>query len=187
MKGDSEADATNIAANLLKELLESYRKQYEELCSDWRAIESKAQATVTIAGVFVAAIFAFLNQLTEQTILIQKVLLALSLLGLVFSVLLSVLALKVDKVLKAPLGEEKEELVMDLLALSDSDAEIKARIPRLQYDQLEGWKEANKSLFTATQKKANRVFRSQVVLVATLFLIGALATTFVFRAPLIHV
>jgi uncharacterized membrane protein YkvI len=160
-------------------LLDSYEQEYRELGAEWRAIEAKAQGTVTIAGVFIASAFAFLNQLTESTTSLQRLLLASGITGLVATVLLSVVALRVRTIYQAPIGEDQYKPVMDLLKIKEADV-LAERLPGLQHDRLDGWKSTNEKLTKERRKKAETLFAAQVVLVVTLATIGMLAMTFIF-------
>jgi hypothetical protein len=46
---------------LLRDALDAYQKEYRELIDKWRNLEGKAQGVVTVSGIFLAGMFAFIR------------------------------------------------------------------------------------------------------------------------------
>jgi Flp pilus assembly protein TadB len=159
-----ESDAPR---QLIEAALDSYREEYRELWETWRRVDSKAQGTVAIAGIFLAAVFAFVQTLSVTTP-VESALLVIAVALLVLAVLISVLVLRVREVPMAPLGDTLDQLVQDLIHGHDRPGS--AEVVGFLRDQTPLWSEANDELHTLGLKKANQLATAQLLL-----LIAALA------------
>ena len=83
--------------DFLKDILDSLRAEYRELSETWRHIESKAQGAVTILGIFLAGVFAFIRLLPEDATPVEKWFLVAALALLAFSIVCAVLALRIRR------------------------------------------------------------------------------------------
>jgi hypothetical protein len=84
------ADANAIRLTLGEQLLASFQQEYDDAVETWRALEGKAQISITIGGVVLAAVFAFARDLKGISSL-EKLLLGSSVVLLVVAVLLGLL------------------------------------------------------------------------------------------------
>jgi hypothetical protein len=55
-----------LSINLYKQALDASILEWEKLAERFRDLDSKAQATARISGIFIAAAFAFIQQLSSQ-------------------------------------------------------------------------------------------------------------------------
>lgn len=167
-------DPQQTRNSLLAEALQSYRDEYKELSDTWRHIEGKAQGTVGIAGIFLAAVFAFARGLAgADPPLLFRVTLIAALVLLATCIVLAVLTLLVTEVPAPPLGETMDEMVGELSGVTD-DAELAQRMPRFVSDQAELWQDTNESTDGENKKKAERLKWAQGLLVAAILLVAGL-------------
>ena len=59
------ADADEIRHKLGEQLLTTFRQEHSDAVNTWRTLEGKAQISITIGGVFLAAVFAFARDLKD--------------------------------------------------------------------------------------------------------------------------
>lgn len=148
--------------------LEAYREEHRDLNETWRHLDSKAQGTAAIAGIFLAAAFVFVREINaiKPSVWIRHGL-VLAIGCLVTSVAMAVLALRIRQVSTAPLGAPVGELAEDLMTIAD-DAERAARMPAFLRDQARPWKEINDDIRAANENKAMYVSRAQGWLLAAI-------------------
>ena len=176
---DLETHGREKRRSLREAVLGSYRDEYKELGDAWRGLETKAQGTVAIAGIFLAGAFAYIREISAQTSLGQKLLLVCAIVCLVTSVCLSVLALEVRRVAAPLVAGRVDQLVKDLLAVAD-DNEFLDRLPDFYSDQAAAWREVNQQSHEANQSKARRVWNAQGFLLAAIILVALLLLARVF-------
>ena len=150
---------------VLESTLGAYREEYRELSESSRHLEGKAQGTAAISGIFIAAVFAFVQAISSITQPVwTQALLVTALVFLVIGVLLAVLALRVREVAAPPLGKDLETLVTDFLEIED-EGERQNRLPNLIRDQIGIWREVNEQVHEVNKNKAAMVLWSQALLV----------------------
>lgn len=173
-------DRHSARDQLLAGALQSYRDEYKELSDTWRHVEGKAQGTITVAGIFLAAAFAFVRDLTGAgTGLVEKSILAVAVGMLTVTVILAVLSLRVRELVAPPLGENLDDLITDLSGVSDAE-EIAERLPRFVGDQLSLWKTANEAVDRVNKDKASLVALAQRLLLLAIGLVAALTGITIF-------
>lgn len=173
-------DQQSARDQLLAGALQSYRDEYKELSDTWRHVEGKAQGTITVSGIFLAAAFAFVRDLTGAgTGLLEKSVLAVAVGTLTATVILAVLSLRVREVVAPPLGESLDEMITDLSGLTHA-AEIAERLPRFIGDQLEMWKNANEAVDRVNKGKAGLVAWAQRLLLLSIGLVAVLTGITIF-------
>jgi hypothetical protein len=110
---------------LQKEVLEFYRKEFDQLSTIFRDLDSKAQGTITISGFALSALLAFVARSKafegDLGILIWVVVGAL-----VLAAICSVLALRVRRIQVAPSGDEVRSLVNDLRKVDESELPLRS-------------------------------------------------------------
>ncbi len=174
-------DQQSARDQLLAGALQSYRDEYKELSDTWRHVEGKAQGTITVSGIFLAAAFAFVRDLTGAgTGLLEKSILAVAVGMLTATVILAVLSLRVREVVAPPLGESLDEMITDLSGVTDA-AEIAERLPRFVGDQLQMWKNANEAVDQVTKGKAGLVAWAQRLLLLAIALVAVLTGITIFQ------
>ena len=142
---------------ILQDSLDSFKEEHRELSDTWRHIETKAQGTAAIAGIFVASVFAFIRFLSEDSAQIEKVLLVFALFFLGLSILFSIAALWVREVTAAPVGDTLHKLVSDLL--DAGKAKTAENLDKLVRDQVSIWSDVNEEIHNTNHGKARHLFR----------------------------
>jgi hypothetical protein len=155
----------------LTSALEAFRAEYADLSDTWRQLEAKAQGTVAIAGIFLAAAYAFVRDLRAATSSgLLRIGIALAVLLFLASVVLAVLALRVREVQAPPVGDTLRELAEDLMQVSPADRG--ERMPDFLRDQMRLWPETNADLRKQTEAKAGQVRWAQRLLLFAICVIG---------------
>ena len=160
--------------------LDSFREEYSELSETWRQLDGKAQATASMAGIFVGGLFAVLKLNPPALSGAERVLLTLAVAALAGAVVLSLLALFIRQVPAAPRGDTLHALVRDLLGLDDQD-ERHARVTKLLQDMIRMWSEANEQIHETNLWKARRLQWAQGVLLCGILLTAALVLVLTYR------
>ncbi len=168
------ADQSDASTDLLRLALEGYREEYRDLSDTWRNLDGKAQGSGAIAGIFLAAVFAWVRPLAAGVGIPERLLLSASIVLLVASVVAAVLALQVRSVSAPPLGEETGDMIRDLLR-PENAGELPARIPRLFQDQIRAWRDTNRDMADNNLGKAARVRASQLALLAAASVVAILS------------
>lgn len=167
-------DVDTIRLKLGEQLLTSFRQEYSDAVDTWRTLEGKAQISITIAGVFLAAVFAFARDLKDVS-LIHQILLGGSVVSLVLAVVFGLLVFRIVVLVAPPLGTFTETGVFDIIR--QVDAEVPAYLQRFVRDQCEQWKEALQSIVGVNNKKASAVWRAQVSLIVGICLTALFTIT----------
>jgi len=166
------SESANAMRQLLRQIaLDSYREEYKEISDVWKALEAKAQGTVTIAGIFVAAAFTFAKDLAASRLdFYGNLCLGAAIMLLIPTIICSILVLWKRTVKSIPSGEAIESWADAIAEATDDD--LPDRIRRLLDQQSAVWKETVASAKDAIDKKAQLLHTAQVLLV---FAIGAAA------------
>ena len=181
-------DTYKIKEALQKAVVETHREEYGKLTDIWKGLETKAQATVTIAGIFIAAAFAFVRefkalQLSEA----NKIVLIAAFSCLVLSIILSILVLTLRKVSPPPTGGEMRQIAADVLRLrSDETADQHDEsIPDLYLDFFNEhvilWQRVIVSASKVIKWKVRCLWAAQWLLMFATFLIVWLTLSIVLR------
>lgn len=107
--------ADEIRTLLREQLLTAFIDEYRDANDNWAVIDGKAQSTVTISGVFLAAAFAYAREIGTAS-MTERRLLACSVILLIAAVGVSLLALRLRRVSLPPFGTIVEQRVSDLLS-----------------------------------------------------------------------
>lgn len=172
---------------VLQVVLDAYRTGYATLADDWRNLDTKAQGTVTIAGIFLAGVFGFVKTLSERKTVVvgslkaipdlciplvnycasratvENVLLAIGVVGLFIAVLLAVLALRV-RFIPAPFGDQVDKMAKDVICLLDTEPTRDTKTEFLN-QQTVAWREALDGIVVAYTQKATKLAWAQGALV----------------------
>jgi hypothetical protein len=163
---DQSPSAPKSAAALRKALedlwLSALSEQYKESSETWKALETKAQGAITVAGIFLAAVFAFAREAASLDLL-PRILVMISAGLLVGSVAIALLSLEVRPLAPPPLGNFVDPGVQDLLKLAD-DKLSEATLSAFVSDRATEWRKSNSSLAEENRKKAKQVWLSQILL-----------------------
>lgn len=138
--------------------------EHEQLSEQWRQLDSKAQSTATIAGIFMAGAFAFLQSSSVQLTVVQKFIFFLIIAALVLSIAFAVYSMLVESIPMPPTSSKICEMLTDLLPQSDS--ELERRYDGLIADIIDPWVAVNGSLLGKIAGKGGKIKVSQVALLA---------------------
>lgn len=152
---------------LLDDVALSYSDQYKLLLDTWKNIESKAQATTTAAGIFLAAAFALTREGLDQTSPAETATLLLSLLLLILTVGSAIFSMRISTVEQPPQGSVLKEIVFDRLETDRTPQEAYLRT------LISLWDKANEETILKLEDKAMYVGIAQscLFLSALLFLL----------------
>lgn len=158
---------------LMQSVLTAYREEGKQLDDTWRLLETKAQGTTAVVGLFIAAAFAVARSLPAGLSPSYKVLLVASVALLVISAVLSVAALKVRPVISPPGGAITRDLVLDYLNVRTT-ADADERYLRHLRDQFAMWDNATRTHIAANRSKARLVLVAQLLLIAAAMVFASL-------------
>lgn len=167
----------DLRVELSRFQVDAYREEFAELVDSWKALETKAQGTAAVAGIFFAAVFAFVRDLEGKADLLRGYGLIIATASLGLAVGAGLMALRIRKIPRPPLGADTQKLVNDLLALESS--ELGQRLP-LFYNDLSGrWAKVNNDLADANDKKSTWLLVSQALLALAILIVGIVTVEFV--------
>ncbi|MGB7624774.1 MAG: hypothetical protein WBN92_20700 [Terriglobia bacterium] len=166
-------DEPNEKIDLLRLGLDSYRDEYRELCNQWQNLDTKAQGTGAIAGIFLAAAVAWSRNMSDPITRLEGGLLVSTVATLVFSIVLTVFAMRIRTITAPPLGDSTTEMVKDLTQINVT-GEIKERIPRFLQDQISLWRDCNEETQKQNLSKARKIWCAQITLLIAACLVSVL-------------
>lgn len=151
------------AFELLQQGVELLQEEHADLSTQWSNLDSKAQATASIAGIFVAAILTFVRELSASAALEERLALNVAVILLTTCILLAVLALRIREVDSRP-SEEIMKMITDLV---DSGEESSSQYLRtFANTHANAWKQVNADIYKSVRVKANYTFAAQASLFA---------------------
>jgi hypothetical protein len=156
------SDTQELRNKLRERLLDDFRQEYADAVETWRALETKAQVSITVGGVFLAATFAFARDL-DKLDSAQKLLLSSAIVLLVVTVLCGLAVFHVVEIQAPPLGTFAQVGVFDIL--KKPDGELQGYLERFSQDQATTWRSAIEGVAAANNRKADWVWRAQLSLV----------------------
>ena len=161
-------DPTEVEARLRREALASYHDVYRDLAENWRHLDSKAQGTTAIAGVFLAGALALINTLPEDALDSTKIAYTASVVLLTASIALSVWALMIrDYFDVAPWGDSLHKVVEELIDSGEhADPDV---LRRHVGTQRKMWSEAVEKIAQINSDKAMTLKWAQGVVFAAVF------------------
>ena len=154
--------------------LETYREEYRDLSETWRALDTKAQGQGGIAGIFLAALFAWARDLPAAFGGSERFLVISSILVLVAAIVGAVFAMQVRSVAAPPLGEETAGMVRDILRKQKPE-ELSERLAAFYNDQIASWKDTNEDMRGHIESKAARIQFAQGALLLAAVLVSMLS------------
>lgn len=180
-----EENANQIRASLLEKTLNYCAGDYSILERTFAGLDTKAQATFAVAGIFLALVGSLIAD-REIAAAIRGscpaiLLLFLTLGALLGSTLLCVWAMRIRRVPTPLEGEKLSEVAEDVLAPESGD------VSRETYEgwfreQIGAWEEPLKEMRKVNEDKAAWVLRAQVALVIAIICSSALTILYVLVA-----
>ena len=157
-----------IRLEMLRDVLAGYEAEHGRLMDRWKALDTKAQGAVAIAGIFLGGVFTFIRDLEPGAPVVEAWLLIAIALLLTCAVFLSVLALRVRGLIDPMPGEEAERIAKDVVGRDA--AEIRALAPALYGERFNVWREVNVRLRGLVDAKAGRLLLAQTALLLAVLL-----------------
>ncbi len=176
----------NSRIELLEWTLQSCTDEYKDKGLTFSNLDTKAQNTITIAGIFLAAGFAFLqgDNLTKLICLggiYAIILLGGSIVFLLSSAFCCLYTMKIRKIV-APLGSEAlDKIVQDILGVDPSEF-TNTTTENFLRDQISVWKEVLTDMSKTNLDKAKAVLVGQMLLASAIVIIAILLLVIISHA-----
>lgn len=171
-------DVYEIKEALHTTAMESYRDEYQRFIDIWKGLDTKAQGTVTIAGIFIATVFAFIRDIKNLNLGDKgRWVLIAAIACLVLSVVLSILALTLRKVAAPPTADLIAQMVRDIVRLQpdetaeQNDAGLKERNLSFINERIRLWRQVMAEASEAIKLKYIFLLVGQWLLVGAVFLV----------------
>jgi hypothetical protein len=168
------SDAAAVKESFLDKALDAYELSYKELAANWRSLEVKAQGNITVAGIFIAAAFAFLQRIQPELRTVDKMVLGVALVFLVASVLLAVRVLLVKSVPAPIFGDMIVRFATSLYRADDGAQFPQAAMARYKA-YFEEWEKVINATQRLTLRKGRRLSQAQWCLQVAIVAAAALA------------
>lgn len=162
---------------MYKQVLGACEAEHSQLTGISQILDSKAQATAAIAGVFIAAVFAFVQDISGRIPSLYIAFLAPSLGLLLLSIFFAVLGMWLQRTIGRPTAEFVRQLILDLWKTDGPDA-IGARAGGFYGDQVQEWLPALQRLRIIVRRKSRFVAASQLFLLLALGLVSILTIVY---------
>ncbi len=170
--------AEEIRTELRAALVQSFEREYEGVLETWKVVEGKAQSNITIAGIFLAAAFAYAREPASGSRL-HEGLLMMVILCLLGSMTCALLALRIVRVPAPPRGEFTQAYLRDIVQLPDDEI-TEERVARFTDDRISLWQTATHTILESAETKAGHIWRGQLLLVLAMAAMAVLAMTRLF-------
>lgn len=169
----------SIKKTLWEDVLKSYEKEYLELINVWNEIDKKSQIIISVCGIFIAAVFAFVRQITAGSLLLEKILIVILLLGIIITIGFCLRVLRIIYLPKPPYGDIINDLVSDLSNLEED--ELKERDINYTRDKISMWKEVNSSISEKLENKTTNLATAQLFLVFSIINMFLITVYFLYK------
>jgi hypothetical protein len=167
------ADLPSLHNAGLLEVLSAYQSDYKDAVEHWRSLETKAQASITMAGIFLAAGFALVRELDPTTTWWVRGLLLIGALALMVAVVFAVLALKVRVVPAPPSAETLNRIVNDFFR-APGPTNLEQETRNQLHDRIRTWQGCVRDRVQLNRSKAQNVLRAQLALLTTVTVVALL-------------
>ena len=174
----SARSVKQLRGALLESVLAAYQEEYRDAAERWKNLETKAQGTVAIAGIFVAGILAFIRPSDAMTLRpAERVLLAVAISTFAGAVVCAAAALILRARDSVP-SQLVEKMAADLRR--DTDEGLVASLDGYLFDQIEAWTTVNTETRRTLAGKAQALAAGQALLIVGVLLFAAVAAGSVF-------
>jgi hypothetical protein len=143
-----------------------YQDEYKELTDLWSKLDGKAQGAVTIAGIFLAALFAATRGEAIPASSTDRYLLAVAIVLLVGSVVAAGFSLHVRRTGAGPSGLDLERAAGDLVDHGTSAASVAELRIRFLRTQVNAWSRCIGDFREENRRKARSLRWSQGLVIA---------------------
>lgn len=173
------AEPVEVRKELIQFAYDRSEHEHGELSETWKHLDSKAQSTATLAGVFIAAAFAFVRNTALNLDQTEKLLLCGSVVFLVASICTAVCAMKIRPVSMPLSGFNAEKTVDDILA--QEETELPLRLQILLKETVHQWSTVNKELNNIVKAKGQCIEWSQTFLFVAAITVAVMTLHAIFR------
>ena len=163
-----------IHERMRKATLDAYLEEYKQLKETWRSIETKAQGSIAVAGIFIAGGLAFLTKLEAHLGRADKALLFIGLTCLIGSVILSILVLRTKVANVPPLGSIVGAYALGMLRLKSVD-DLEVHTGAFFRDVVTGWRNIIGEVTAANASKARTLWVAQLFLILAILVVAVLS------------
>ncbi|EFL50690.1 hypothetical protein DesfrDRAFT_2631 [Solidesulfovibrio fructosivorans JJ]] len=156
------------------EILETAKQHYSELRQTWSLLDKKAESSITVAGIFLAAIFAFMKEFSHEIGWFEKLTIVWIVIFLMSTIALALAALWGRRSYISPPSESIRKHVNSLLKTKDASQDndfISLSISSLNYFSTD-WDKVSDDLFKKINIKGRYVLISQIALLTSLILVS---------------
>ena len=160
-------------------IIEAYRDDYKEFLEAWKNIETKAQGTVAISAIFLAAAFTYAARVGDDTPDTHRWALIVAVVTLTAAVLLALVSLWTRGVDAPPYLRTATDLVRLLYTSKEEFLERQAGIAT---DQIQRWYESVQSLRSRYAWKTRWLYCAQGAILFGALVVGALVIATVVQA-----
>jgi len=142
--------------------LERMKQEHSDLLDVWKQMDSKAQATASIAGGFLAAAFAFVRNSLLSLGIFEKTMLSAAVILLVVTIGFALASMRVRVTFSPLTGGQTLKTVEDIL--DKEAAEAAERYIRMLGTTLRAWAKVNDQLRKANESKSDNLRWAQSAL-----------------------
>lgn len=159
----------NVKLEMFQNILERYRDENERLSEQWRSIENKAQGTINISGVLITLSGLFIRQINSDFPPDMRLALAVAVICLFITLCIAITVLLVQKKFLMPTVYDLKRMTEEIFVLPDK--ELPLRRLNLIQDRCKTWEMVESANIKAYERKADRLFAAQCLLIISLFLV----------------
>jgi hypothetical protein len=153
-------DSSSVRLKLAEGALAPFEAAHRDLSGLWTTLETKAQGTTTVAGIFLAAAISILTRTPSDLSQVEKILILIIVAALAAAVILALLVLTPRQV---PVNDPEIRFrkVANLLALED-DNELKSMLVDFYTAEKDEWSKTLASFRDIANLKARLLFGSHL-------------------------
>lgn len=168
------SDLPELIESVRDSVLASYQEEFKELTANWTALEGKAQSIITIAGLFVAGVLAYVRESKAENQNFEKLFLIFSIFCLIGSILWAMRALKIRDVVKSPFGKNTDELATGLSAISSQEDYLRFKLGFFG-DLKDSWIETRESIAKENERKAGYIQTANYFLISAIIAVALIS------------
>ena len=139
---------------IIERALAACTDEYREQADTWKTLETKAQVAITIAGVFLAAVFAFTRDPGLHCSI--QMFLGITLLALLLTLFCALWVLKVEEFDLPYNGEDALKTARELMKPTTSPVPEGCRYKQLIESLIDGYDEVLKTIHAVNNRKQER-------------------------------
>ena len=168
------SNVSEIHERMRKAALDAYLEEYKQLKETWRSIETKAQGSIAVSGIFIAGALAFLTKQESQLRCPDKLLLFIGLACLIASVILAILVLRTLVTTVPPLGNVVGPYAMGMVSVPE-EADLLLHTDAFFTDLVSRWDNIINEVSNTNEAKADTLWSAQLFLIFAIIAVAVLA------------